>query len=307
MLAATIHTHQLDKIQYPVFVSPKIDGIRCLIHPELGPVTRSFKPVPNRWVRETLARWCNGCCLDGELVGVNEKGEELDFNDTQSAIMTQSGHPFFAYRVFDCFDVPSGGYENRLIDARCHVEIINQPWLQFVEHRIIWHEEQFKAVTQQHVALGYEGTMLRDPRGPYKSGRSTLTQGWLVKFKEWCDAEGQIIAFEELMHNANEDQRDNFGLAKRSSHKDNLIPMGTLGALVLATEWGELRVGSGFDAVLRADIWARNHCDLAPQDRVGSGESPDIGRVVTFKYQPFGMKDGGKPRFPIFLRFREQE
>ncbi|KKL60017.1 hypothetical protein LCGC14_2209470, partial [marine sediment metagenome] len=54
MLAATVAYDDLEKVEWPVLCSPKIDGIRCLIHPELGPVTRSFKPLPNEHVRERL-------------------------------------------------------------------------------------------------------------------------------------------------------------------------------------------------------------------------------------------------------------
>ena len=151
--------------------------------------------------------------------------------------------------------------------------------------------------------------MIRDPQGPYKGGRSTLNQGWLIKYKEWLDAEGTVVGFEERMHNTNEDQKDNFGHAKRSSHKDGKVPMGTLGALLLDTAWGQLSVGTGFDDALRQDIWERN-CVIAKGEGdhvefIVRGKQPDINRVVTFKYQPFGMQD--KPRFPIFKHFREDE
>lgn len=148
--------------------------------------------------------------------------------------------------------------------------------------------------------------MLRHPQGPYKNGRSTLRQQWLLKHKDWQDAEGTIIGFEERMHNANEDIKDNFGYAKRSSAKDGMQPTGTLGALILETPWGELRVGTGFDDALRAEIWERNEVkQVGEAEWVVRGPQPDIGRTITFKYQPFGMQD--KPRFPVFLHFREDE
>lgn len=95
----------------------------------------------------------------------------------------------------------------------------------------------------------------------------------------------------ERLHNENPLEEDEFGLAKRSSHKANLTGSDTLGKLVLATpQWGEVNVGTGLDDALRAEIWAN--------------QGAYLGRTVTFKYQEV-LKE--KPRFPVFLRFREGE
>jgi DNA ligase-1 len=190
------------------------------------------------------------------------------------------------------------------------VIMADHPQLIMVAHVLLKDEEELLDYSTVNLESGYEGTMLRNPHGPYKSGRSTLPQGWLVKYKEWLDAEGSIIGFEERMHNANDDVKDNFGYAKRSSAKQGMEPMGTLGALLLDTEWGELSVGSGLDDALRQNIWNRNMVEHIREDDMGDswvirGSQPDLNRVVTFKYQPFGMKD--KPRFPIFKHFREEE
>lgn len=90
------------------------------------------------------------------------------------------------------------------------------------------------------------------------------------------------------MHNDNEQSKDALGLAERSSHLDNMLPGGTLGAVILDTSWGELSIGTGFTAGERDHIW-ENRSDL-------------LGLKVTFKYQPYGMKH--LPRFPVFKAFR---
>jgi len=303
MLAATLTKDLMHKVEWPVIATPKIDGIRCLIHPELGPVTRSFKPVPNNFVRDHLGMIAEDLYLDGELIVVDAQGRALPFNDIQSAIMSGAGEPQYKYLVFDCFAHPSDSYERRLRTAFDHVREIqevraNVDRVQYVTPGKIKEPDNFFLYHDMMIQNGYEGTMLRHPEGPYKSGRSTVPQGWLLKFKNWEDAEGTIIGFEELMRNDNVDERDKFDLAKRSSKKAGLVPMNTLGALVLDTPWGELRVGSGFDDRARDEIWQRNRSH--PEE-----ESPDLGRRVRFKYQGYGM--GELPRFPIFLGFREGE
>ena len=311
MLSATVHDHSLEKLEWPVMVSNKLDGIRCLIHPEFGPVSRSFKPIANTHIRDTLNDICHGERLDGELIVLDgTHGGTASFNETQSGVMTRGGRPRFVYMVFDCFNVPEKPFMDRFAEAAGIVHAIGTGYLQVVTHVLVKDQVEFLEYAEESVSLGYEGTMLRHPAGPYKSGRSTLKQQWLVKYKEWLDAEGSIIGFEERMHNANDDVKDNFGYAKRSSHLENMVPTGTLGALVLDTVWGELRVGSGFDDALRQDIWDRNMVkDLGETDMghgyIVRGPQPDIGKRVTFKYQPFGMQD--KPRFPIFKHFREDE
>jgi len=299
MLAATVEVESFDKIKWPVLASPKIDGIRCLIHPTLGPVSRTFKSIANVYVREWLGEYCGGSHLDGELYAITEDGT-ADFNATQSAIMSRSGRPNFLYAVFDCFDRPDDPFESRHARAIAKANIIHRTTLSVMglEHVILRNVGDLVEYSDECLARGYEGIVIRDQGGTYKSGRSTLNQGGMLKYKPWADAEGTIIGFEELMHNDNEQEGDAFGLAKRSSHKDNLIPAGVLGALVLHTAWGELRVGTGFDFATRKAIWERNY----------HGEpktAGDWGRIVTFKYQKHGMQD--LPRFPVFKGFREEE
>lgn len=293
MLAATIHGHELEKVDWEkgVLASPKIDGIRCIVHPDLGPVTRSFKPVPNEAVRNILKDIVGDVPLDGELVVLGSDGRPVDFNSTQSGIMTRSGSPDIAFMVFDWFGEPEMAYEWRLQRAIVECRSMKDVGIQPVYHQLVTSADDFMEYAAQCFEKGYEGAMIRSPLGPYKNGRSTLNQGWLLKYKEWLDAEGLVVGFDERMHNANVDVKDNFGYAKRSSHKENMVPMGTLGALVLRTDWGELRVGTGFDDAQRNQIW---------QNR-----EEYLGRKVTFKYQGYGMK--GLPRFPVFKAFREQE
>ncbi|KKN65443.1 hypothetical protein LCGC14_0481630 [marine sediment metagenome] len=304
MKAEKVKYEHLEGLEWPLLVSPKIDGIRSLMHPEIGPATTSFIQVPNTHIYETLKRVAGNCRLDGELVAVHEDGDIRTFNETQSAVMSHGGRPLFMYLVFDCFRQPDEKFLERYTDATFIVESMNHPSIRIVNHKWVANVDEFLRVAQTHISQGFEGTMIRSFDGPYKSGRSTLKQGWLLKYKAWADAEGTVVGFEERMHNANEDIKDNFGHAKRSSHKENMVPMGTLGALILDTAWGELRVGTGFDDALRQEIWNRN-MDMSERYRNKDSEPPDVGRKVTFKYQEYGMQD--KPRFPVFKGFREDE
>jgi hypothetical protein len=71
-------------LPFPVLATPKLDGIRCL---KLGgkALTRSFKPISNRFVREWIeANLPDG--VDGELML-----RDGTFSETTSAIGRRDG------------------------------------------------------------------------------------------------------------------------------------------------------------------------------------------------------------------------
>ncbi len=78
---------QLEALDWPNLCSPKLDGIRGLTPPKLGPVTQSFMPIPNEYVRKSLTQVAGESCLDGELVVLDNYNRVVDYNDIQSGIM----------------------------------------------------------------------------------------------------------------------------------------------------------------------------------------------------------------------------
>jgi DNA ligase-1 len=84
---------------------------------------------------------------------------------------------------------------------------------------------------------------------------------------------------------------DALGHTERSSHKANLVGKGSMGALVCKTDEGvEFRIGTGFTAKQRAEMWANQH--------------KYMGKLAKFKHFPIGQKDA--PRFPVFLGLRSE-
>lgn len=287
MLSASALSKQDLEANMPdvVLASPKLDGIRCLIHPSFGPVSRNFKSIRNIAIHEALNKEEYNF-LDGELITFTD-GKIDDFNTIQSKVMAFGGEPDFAFYVFDHFQWESDPFMERLSAVGAIVE--NQgPPLHLVPHEIVKGVDAFLDYAHKALAMGWEGAMYRDPNGHYKSGRSTLRQSWLVKWKDIQDAEGKVVDFIERQHNMNPALVDAFGLIERSSHKEHMVGMDTLGALLLDTEWGTLRVGTGFDDSQRQEIW--------------DNKDKYMGATVTFKYQPHGMQD--LPRFPVFKGFR---
>ncbi|KVV54039.1 ATP-dependent DNA ligase [Burkholderia cepacia] len=290
-LAATLTKPEL--IKFPVWASPKIDGIRCVFFGGVA-YSRSLKPIPNPVVQEFAAayrRLLEG--LDGELT----VGSPTDSNCMQNsmAVMSKSAEPDFTFHVFDVYD-GYAPFEHR-------GDVVEDRIMTFYDK---YPEADIKAVPQhlcacaadldkleaRFLADGYEGMMIRAHDGKYKCGRSTEREGGLVKVKRFVDGEAVIVGFEEEMHNANEAKRDATGRTERSTSKAGLHGKGTLGALVVKNEKGIVfNIGTGFTAAQRADYWA-NHPSL-------------FGKIVKFKHFDHGTVDA--PRHPVFIGFRHPE
>jgi DNA ligase-1 len=139
---------------------------------------------------------------------------------------------------------------------------------------------------------GYEGLVVRIPQGRYKCGRSTIKEGLMIKIKQYADCEAEIVGTEELMHNTNEEDTDNFGNVKRSSSLSGKVKGNTLGAIVAMTpEYDIFKIGTCFTTEERNAIWAN-------RDNI-------TGHFVKYKCAETGSKN--LPRNPVFIAIRHKD
>jgi len=292
MLAGTLKdVNQLDYSK-GYLATQKLDGIRALmIDGKL--VSRTFKPIRNNHIRKVLeAVLPDGA--DGEIVCPGE------FQATSSGVMSADGEPEFTYYMFDYVkDDLEKPYSERMCDISYWLvrtgEDTNPGFdnIRVLFPTLIESHNELKIFETKCIDDGFEGVILRTPDSPYKCGRSTAKQEWLLKLKRFCDSEAVILGFGEKLHNDNEATKDNFGHTVRSSHKDNKTPMNTLGQLMvkdIKTEV-EFSVGSGFNDELRQEIW--------------DNKNKWLNKIIKYKYFPKGVKD--KPRHPIYLGVRDKE
>lgn len=277
-----------ENIKFPVLATPKIDGIRC-IKVNGQALSRSFKPIPNKHIRETIEKLCPDG-FDGEILCGD------GFSDVQSMVMSFEGTPKFTYLVFDYVkDSLIKPYSARIMDLLeySHEGGLDES-LDLLVPQIANNLEELKEIMAKHLEEGHEGTMIRDPGSPYKCGRATLKEGFLTAIKYFEDGEAEVIGFEELMHNENEQTKDAFGNSERSSKKENMVPGDTLGAFLVRKSDGiefKIGTGKGLTAELRKEIWQNRESYL--------------GKLVHYRSQPHGVKD--KPRIPVWHGFRHQE
>jgi len=286
MLAAKIKT--LKDIKFPVIVSPKLDGIRCLrINGKA--LSRSFKPIANKHINKLISEnLVDG--MDGEVLS------GTTFQDCSSAVMSHKGEPKFIFHAFDYVSSDIAmPYWERVFELDNIVEKLNLPWLVAVPHYVVSGLNEFNYYEQLFLEQGYEGIIVRDPEGPYKCGRSTLKQGWLLKMKSESDSEAQVLGFEEMMHNENEKETNELGHSKRSASKEGKVPANTLGKFLCrdiksGVEFA-IGTGQGLTLELRQEIW--------------NNQSKYVGKLIKYRYQDVGVKE--KPRCPSFLGFRSKD
>ena len=247
--------------------SEKLDGVRAYWDGR-NLLSRNGKilAAPEGW-----STYFPPFALDGELY--TARGE---FEKIQSIVMDKAPNEAAWSEIkFYVFDVPeaSGGLLERLSELEKF--ILQNPQagqnLKIIKQVKVKDNAEFEAFAEAVIAKGGEGAVVREPNSPYERKRSKNA----LKYKKFKDAECEVAAI-----NAGTGKYTGLmgsvickSLGAAGSNPDEQIPYGV-----------KFKVGSGFSDEERAN-------------------PPKIGSVITYKYQNLTAK--GLPRFPIFLRVRE--
>lgn len=284
-LLAIEHT-KVKTQKYPMYLSEKLDGIRCVVFGGIG-YSRSLKPIPNAFIQAYFKQHADILeGLDGELI-VGDKNAPDVFNQSTSGVMRQSGEPDFTFWVFDRFH--PADYVTRI--GKIPTELPDR--VQFLPSILVDNEDEVNKYESEFLAIGAEGVMLRDPDGIYKCGRSGTKSPELQKVKRFVDNEFEIIGFEPKYENHNVAKTNELGRTERSTAKDGLVAVELMGALTLKTTDGQIfSCGSGFNDQLRVQLWQQ-------RDSL-------IGTLAKVKY--FDVGTGyAVPRFPVFIGIRSKD
>ena len=274
--AMLAHKYNEDKAEYPAFIQPKLDGVRCLFSTK-GAFSRTGNQFMNvmhieKALEPFFAKYPN-MVIDGELYN---HGLKDDFEKIISLVRKKKptiqdiveASQLTQYHIYDIASMEYATYTDR------NLFILSEPSFRFqhgihitptrlatdFDHAQQWHEKNLKA--------GYEGSIYRTPSGKYKGNRS-----WdLMKFKDFHDAEATIIGYEE-------------GKGKRE---------GTLGKFIMrdyeGNEFG-CPPGKGYDYKGMKDLLDNIH--------------DYIGQWATFTY--FQRTQAGSYRHPLFKCLRNYE
>ena len=281
MLAYPVNNKPIDYSK-PVFMQPKLDGVRCVIQAEKLPFDMGYEPVA---YSRTGKEWKNikhilvslkpffqkypDVILDGELynhdfkddfesiISMVRKTKPTDEDILKSAENVQ----FYCYDIIDektSFEVRNSFISTQVESGRCikHVPTIS-----------VSTESHAKEYHQANLDAGFEGSILRT-NDVYQCKRSHS----LRKFKDFHDAEATIVGFVE-------------GKGKRK---------GTLGKFIMEDDDGIMfgcPPGKGYNYKDLTNLLFR-----APHY---------IGATATFTF--FEKTKAGSYRHPLFKCIRDYE
>lgn len=300
------------KLRFPVIGQPKIDGVRGL-NMHGGLTGRSLKLFKNRYTTHFYSQeFFKG--FDGEFAAAEETHPDL-CRLTTSALGTISGEPFSLWWLFDYITERTMRLEywkrhEALLEYVAYIQgqAGCQPWaghLRVVPSKMLANQSELEEFDAENLEKGFEGTIIRDPYGFHKQGRSTVREGGLLRIKQFIESEAIVLAIVEGESNQNEAQVNELGLQFRSSHQENMVPNGLVGSLTcqaLQTIKDRGRVVIEEGQIITVSPGNMSH-DL--RKYYFENQQELLQKIIKFKFFPKGIKD--KPRFPTFVTIRAPE
>ena len=196
MLAHKYDDSRVDWDQ-PVYIQPKLDGVRCLFTKN-GAYSRTGKQFMNlRHIEIALKPFFDqqpDVILDGELYNHKLKN---DFEKIISLVRKQKPTDndrldalhLVQFHVYDYFDgVMYDSYSTRQDQLACFDMYDSQ--IKYVPAKIVSTYKTARAIHSKFLTHGYEGSIIRLD-GLYKHGRSYD----LMKFKDFSDTEATINGY----------------------------------------------------------------------------------------------------------------
>ena len=197
--AMLAHKYNEDKADYPAFIQPKLDGVRCLFTAK-GAFSRANNQFMNvEHIEQALKPFFAKnptAILDGELynhglkddfekiISLVKKRKPTDIDRAEAKELVQ-------YHMYDVASMTIATYVDRNLFLLSEPSFIPHACLQRTRTQLATDFDNAQKFHANNLKLGYEGSIYRTPSGKYKGTRS-----WdLMKFKDFHDAEATIIDF----------------------------------------------------------------------------------------------------------------
>ena len=186
-------TKKPEKIKFPCYKQPKLDGVRCTVYLEeqdIKAISRQgkFYKLHEELKKDLLPILKMGGCskLDGELYIHGEKLQSI------VSAVRNTDNSLHKKVCFYIFDVPSEKvWEDRLISLK---SLRDEKFVKVVPCNIVYTMEEAKSSVQEYMCQGYEGTILRNAQGLYEYNHRSND---LIKLKVMQDSEALVISCRE--------------------------------------------------------------------------------------------------------------
>lgn len=219
MLAHSYEDHA-EKIVFPAFWQPKLDGIRCIAHRDgddiilLSRKGKVFDTLDHieQFLLELLSP---GDIFDGELYCHN-----TPFQTVASWVKRKQAATIkIGYHVYDM--VSAHAFEARHNELKNRLSGLTHPIVPVTTGTVDTHKDITKILKEQE-ALGYEGIMLRVGNCSYQCGRRSNE---LLKVKQFVDEEFTIVRAEQ--NKGKHSDQCSFVCVTADGKEFSVKPMGT--------------------------------------------------------------------------------
>ncbi len=256
-----------DKIKFPCYAQPKLDGVRALAVDGqiISRKGKEFTSCPH--IIEEINRFklsIDGLVLDGELYNHTDNFQDLIsfIRREDASLETQA----VEYHVYDCFypnNKASFTFRNTLLQKLFSRH--NFKYVKLVETRQVKNNVEVDEFHDDMVEAEYEGAMLRNADAPYLMDKRSYD---LLKVKSFQTDEFEIVGAEQ-----------NKG---RQSNQCTLV--------CITKDGARFGVKPAGNEKIREEYWTKR--------------KQNIGKMLTVKY--FEMTDSNPPvpRFPIGIAIR---
>lgn len=298
----------IELVEFPCWIQPKIDGVRALNLQ--GTLTgRSLDPFEGFGITEFFSQ-PEFVGLDGEMtLGDKPNCTERLCSKTTGAMGRFKGVTEMAdlhWWVFDLVTPTTAArpYSERYAILTARLRLLDHPRIHLVPYAVVNNTEELNAAIAKFAAEGYEGTIVRNPRAPYKEGRATKKGQQLWRVKPWADAEILVTGITEGMSNQNAAEKSTLGRTKRSSAKAGMVPNGQVGSIqgTLLADFhdpitGALLFKKGLEITVSPG-------EMTVAEAIDLFNHPEkiVGHIVKFQHMTHGVKD--LPRFPGYKSHR---
>lgn len=266
------HEYEEERMEWPAYVQPKLDGLRCANDGQ------SLRSRNGKLFYADHLLHGETYLLDGELYNHEYKD---DFNSI-TGLFKREPKNRTPQEAKDClekgqmwvYDFPShpGKFSERYAKLEEIIKDLGKMFVLVPTYKVNNHKEVRK-YHKQFMEEGYEGTIVRLDK-PYENKRSRS----LLKFKDWQDAEFEILGYEE-------------GTGGRT---------GTIGNFLLSFPEGK---GA---KIFKSNV--KGSHDFLKE--VWKNRDSYIGKKATVEYQnltPVKDEKGGVPRFPYVIKIDRDE
>jgi len=199
MLAGSFDKRK-DKVNYPVDVQPKLDGVRCLAYWDNDGSVKLMSRGGKQWnccdhiIEQLELVLPKGWVLDGELYIHGSTFQ--DITKLVKKLRPESVNvQFHVYYIPRTDDGEIGGWENRRVYLNELYEMLYENKCTGIIPVLLFgakDEEDVYKLQSQFLEEGYEGAIVREMDGEYRMG---YRSNKLLKVKNFCDEEYEIVDY----------------------------------------------------------------------------------------------------------------